>query len=149
MLREHMTRLEFRTPWNRNGGWCDVKIYDHEGKTIVIVTEPILPDGDYANKGVSVTNGIEYIAGELTKYGVKWDKLIEYYPDRGSNRRQMQYKDDYSKYTLCEVSLGAATVSFRGVALYSTPVWMFIEKPDIEPLLGADFPHWFEDEKYD
>jgi outer membrane biogenesis lipoprotein LolB len=81
-------RITHALPWaGQPQAVCRVSIFQRNGQTVVVLTEP------WDNQGVSVTNAVEYIAGAVTDLSLLWEKhpdevtWIEHYPRRGEGIR--------------------------------------------------------------
>lgn len=122
--------------WNKkNAGWCDVRVWqDEKGELLAIAQEVINSDGSYACEGLSVTNGIEFIAAKLEKeLGRPVTILIEYYPDRGYDLKRIretglrpQYQESFSM------------VAFKAPG-FREPEWCHITRTEVEALIGERY----------
>jgi hypothetical protein len=117
----------------RQAGWCFVRVYQHATRTIVVITEPITENGDYANEGLSTTNGMEdlkrVIDNTLHACQMTADVYIHHLPPRGSKNRMGQYMwaEEF------------AEVTFNHPLLFGETQWRFLEREDVEALIGTVF----------
>lgn len=130
------------------GGWCDLRIYANSATqdVTVITTEPIGIEGEYLNDGLSVINGIDYIAIALQQRGVKWTHWIDYLPARAipnpALHAIMQRRGQVIKYREPD------EIEFVVFADNHAPSWRplpyeFMEHVETY-LLGESFPYWHE-----
>lgn len=106
-------------------GVCDVEIYEHRNRVVVVITE--VPD----NRGISVTNSIEKIAENLLQerrlpYNTIW---VEHYPHRPPDAR---YKNDPQFKETFDL------VRFKRVKPFGGPVWKRISEEEYLRLIGRE-----------
>jgi hypothetical protein len=86
-MKERYTDFKFDYKgFGIHDSWCIVEIWEHKGKYLVILTEPMTE-----NSGTSVTNACETIATKLFNQPGVFPKgtqiqdiiWVEHYPDRG------------------------------------------------------------------
>lgn len=151
MIIYHNPRFRFK---GGNGfhGTCDVKLYEREdGQRTVVVSELVQPDGSYANRGVSVTNGIEYVLARFyNETGQQWDQAIEFTPRRGVNQRHGRdvdslFVEDFSVLHFKRVDRDsrwsqAGQVDFKVDG--DTHPWKHLSRTEAEAIIGE--PHQYE-----
>ena len=59
---------------------CEIRVYQHVGKTIVVATD--------VDTGPSVTNNVEAIATSLRRHGIYFDYFVEHYVERIETKRE-------------------------------------------------------------
>lgn len=140
---EHIALFEFHNPAYPMGGkgLCDLQIFKRDDRRLVaVISELVTAQGDYAYDGLSVANGIEYIASEIiTEIGIHFDYLIEFYPARGymldvrlKRGHQPQFPEEFSL-----VTFGRAWDTSR--CLFGTPEWKFFSRAEAEIFIGQPF----------
>ena len=78
MKRQDATHT-YRPAWSKVDAYCRVRVYEHQGKTVAVVTE------EPNNTGMSITNAAEWLLPEIAaQYALPADVIwIEHYPERG------------------------------------------------------------------
>ena len=80
---EQMKRTDavhtYQPAWSKIEAYCRVRVYEHQGKTVAVVTE------EPGNTGMSITNAAEWLLPEIAaQYALPADVTwIEHYPARG------------------------------------------------------------------
>jgi hypothetical protein len=95
---------------------CEIRIYEHESKIIVVATD--------LGVGPSVTNNVERIATVLREQGITWDYFFEHYFDRPEVERPETF--DFVEFT------------WRGNLAFQ-PKWKAGTREKLEQLIGQTF----------
>ncbi len=145
MLAYHSTEFQYPNRWN-GFGWCDLKIYEHENRRVIILTSAIDREtGDNLSKGTSITNAIENIVLELQKQGhINWTNLIEHYPVRGEMVRIRKHNSDYIDPFWNETFASVMFNASRKTVTVDRWVHMFRQEVDV--LIGEQFPDWHKEQ---
>ena len=116
-------------------GWCNLRVYQHTGKTVVVASEVIKSDGSYANDGMSIINAIEVVIGCVLDSQLKFDVLIEHLPPRGLNRMtgEFDWGEDFSQV---EFQLKRGSFAERRV---DDVGFHFLTRTEVETLIGEPF----------
>lgn len=105
---------------NKTIGFCFLDIYENNGLTIAVVTEP------EDNTGASITNAIEQVAGTIDKLGFDVDVLIEHY-DIFDKEEWSSVKFQRTEY-----------IEKTGDTEYIDPSWKHMTKEEFEKLIIGD-----------
>lgn len=136
----HEPKFAFRNLMH--SGACDVKVYEAQAQRVALVTEPIHSNGEYASEGLSVVNGIEWIAAKLSEEWA-WDYFIEYIPIRGMALRQRTRGSRFVD-SMFDESLAFVTFKIAGEhCWYHEPKWEHVDRIVVQRLIGH-FPDWHD-----
>lgn len=139
----HFSRFEFGAN-NFQSGWCDLKVYRNRDALVVLVTEPIDNAGNYANRGLSVVNGMEFIVTRLyQEYQIDPHFILEYLPTRHEAFEEGKFgeTDEWGSGTE-DISLVSLRYTNLGGRKFFNPVWIPIKRDTAEELLNTSFPEW-------
>src|SRR5574341_2608883 len=70
---------------------CEIRVYEHEGKSVVVATD--------LDVGPSVTNNVERIATLLRGQGIIWDVFCEHCFDRPGDDARGKETFDWVSFT--------------------------------------------------
>lgn len=127
--------------YNYAEAWCEVRVYHHEGRCVVLLIEPIDRKGDYASHGIRLVNNIENVVNKLRhEHKIEPDIVLEWHPERSEAYRARQQGRTPTYHIGTE---NFAIVEFKWDAkrkMYRDPQWEHVGKTEIEAFIGEALP---------
>ena len=142
-----MKKIDQILEWKGFGGgfgkWdskCRIRIYDHDGFEVCVVTE--LPD----NPGTSITNCAETLAGmAIAHFGLNFQRFIwiEHYlaDDRGALGVPAIFREESFDLVSFGINVQPNPLDPKGrvgKAKFVNPQWKRLKKAHVESLIGED-----------
>lgn len=119
-------------------GWFHLRVFEHRGNLVAVCSYKVTADGGYDDGPnneylYSLTNGIEAAATAVRAWlGQPFSHLVEHYPTRG------RYMPMQEEFALIRLAWDARGSCYR--AIEDTHPWQFVERAQVEALIGQAFP---------
>lgn len=127
-MYQYIECFEWQYDQHSKPSYSEIWLYTTPDKKILVIAAE--PGNDY--KGMSITNGVERVATEVTRrLGIQFDYFVEYYPPGPGRSIESAETFDLVRFKKAE----GMRASYHGF-IWDDPDWRRITRAEIEAIVG-------------